>query len=146
MNTSLETEQTIHPMSKKKTKKIKRKKWIQFLGFILVWALLISGGLYGSKMYVEHLKEQILADLSTQMEEKLSDVQVDVAEQIDEVEINILSDIETLQEQITSFNQLLNFAKDSTNDQTDNSNQLYSQLVELQEQLSQLQKELDLIK
>ncbi|NDI35857.1 hypothetical protein [Chengkuizengella sediminis] len=127
-------------------KKKKRNKWISFIAFIMFWSLLISGGVFGSKMYIEHLKQQIVTDLSNQMKDQLSNVQTDVEGQINDMESNILIDIESLQEQINSFNELLNFTKDSTNDQTDNSNQLYSQLLQLGDRLNELQQELDLIK
>ncbi|MFS1511670.1 hypothetical protein VQL36_04430 [Chengkuizengella sp. SCS-71B] len=127
-------------------KKKKRNKWLSIISYFLLWAFLISSGIFGSKIYIEHLKQQIVSDLSNQMENQLSNVQSDVNEQISVMESNILIDIEALQEQINSFNELLSFTKDSTNDQTDNSNQLYSQLLQLKDQLNKLQQELDLIK
>lgn len=110
--------------------------------FLLFWVLMIGLSGYAVYSYTNHLKEQVLNQLSLQSQQQL-----DVLKKDYEAKIAVLSsEVQELQSTVQSFNELLAFTKDITSSNTDNSNKLFTQLSEVRKQLETLKKELDLIK
>lgn len=110
--------------------------------FLLFWIMMIGLGVYAVYSYTNHLKQQVLNELSTQSQQQLTVLKTDY-----EAKIAALTDeVKELQNTVQSFNELLTFTKDNANAKTDNSNKLYTQLNEVSKQLEALKKEMDLIK
>ncbi|AEI45217.1 ABC transporter C-terminal domain-containing protein [Paenibacillus mucilaginosus] len=120
-----------------------RRKRRTYLVLLLFWLLLVGGGAFGAKLYTDHLRRQIAADIAAQTDARLIQVQQQYESQIAGLRESLGGDIAKLQEKIDSVNELLAFTKDSASSKTDNSNQLYTQLSELQKKLEALQKQLD---
>ncbi|AIQ73305.1 MULTISPECIES: hypothetical protein [Paenibacillus] len=110
--------------------------------FLLFWIMMIGLGVYAVYSYTNHLKQQVLTELSTQSQQQLTVLKTDY-----EAKIAVLSEeVKELQNTVQSFNELLTFTKDNASAKTDNSNKLYTQLSEVSKQLEALKKEMDLIK
>lgn len=110
--------------------------------FLLFWIVMIGLGVYAVYSYTNHLKQQVLTELSTQSQQQLTVLKTDY-----ESKIAVLSEeVKALQNTVQSFNELLTFTKDNANAKTDNSNKLYTQLNEVNKQLEALKKQMDLIK
>ncbi|WP_426449032.1 hypothetical protein ACP26L_30020 [Paenibacillus sp. S-38] len=121
----------------------RKRKRRTYLVLFLFWLLLAGGGAFGAKLYTDHLRQQIAADIAAQTDARLTQVQQEYEGQIAGLRESLGSDIAKLQAKIDSVNELLAFTKDSASSKTDNSNQLYTQLSELQKKLEALQKQLD---
>ncbi|WP_127581463.1 hypothetical protein [Paenibacillus koleovorans] len=121
-----------------------RKK--SYILFFLTWLLLIATGVLGAFWYTQQLKTQLAADLSLQTQQQLQELQADYQKQLDALKAGMTSDMSKLQAKVDSFNELLAFSKDSANNKTDNSNQLYTQLQEVRKQLDELKKNLDVLR
>jgi peptidoglycan hydrolase CwlO-like protein len=125
------------------TAKSKRKTYLLlFVG----WFVLIAIGIAGAKLYTDHLKQQIAADIASQTQQQLEGIQADYQKQVSELKTDMTSSMTKLQTKVDSLNQLLAFTKDSANSKTDNSNQLYTQLAEVKKKLDELQKNLEVLK
>ena len=110
--------------------------------FLLFWIVMIGIGVYAVYSYTNHLKQQVLSELSNQSQQQLTVLKTDY-----ESKIAVLTEeVKELQNTVQSFNELLTFTKDNASAKTDNSNKLYTQLSELSKQLESLKKEMDLIK
>ncbi|MBY3622545.1 hypothetical protein HGO21_23785 [Acinetobacter sp. CUI P1] len=110
--------------------------------FLLFWIVMIGIGVYAVYSYTNHLKQQVLSELSTQSQQQLTVLKTDY-----ESKIAVLTEeVKELQNTVQSFNELLTFTKDNASAKTDNSNKLYTQLSEVNKQLEALKKEMDLIK
>ncbi|MFF2912874.1 hypothetical protein [Paenibacillus sp. NPDC057934] len=110
--------------------------------FLLFWVVLIGIGVYAVYSYTNHLKQQVLSQLSAQSQQQLTVLKTDY-----EARISALSDeVKELQSTVQTFNELLTFTKDNASAKTDNSNKLYTQLSEVRKQLDALKKEMDLLK
>ncbi|MDT3425084.1 TolA-binding protein [Paenibacillus forsythiae] len=110
--------------------------------FLLFWLVVIAACGFAVYSYTNHLKDQMLKQLSAQSQQQLSLLQSDY-----EQKLSVLSkEISELQDKVQSFNELLTFTKDNASTKTDNSNKLYTQLSEVRKQLDALQKEMDLLK
>jgi hypothetical protein len=110
--------------------------------FLLFWIMMIGLSVYAVYSYTNHLKQQVLSELSTQSQQQLTVLKTDY-----ESKITALSEeVRELQNTVQSFNELLTFTKDNASAKTDNSNKLYTQLSEVSKQLEALKKEMDLIK
>lgn len=110
--------------------------------FLLFWIVMIGVGVYAVYSYTNHLKQQVLSELSIQSQQQLNVLKTDY-----EAKIALLTDeVKSLQNTVQSFNELLTFTKDNASAKTDNSNKLYTQLNEVSKQLEALKKEMDLIK
>jgi len=110
--------------------------------FLLFWVLLIGLSVYAVYSYTNHLKDQVLNQLSQQSQQQLATLKSDY-----EGKIAVLSaEVQELQSTVQSFNELLTFTKDNASEKTDNSNKLYTQLSEVRKQLEALKKEMDLLK
>ncbi|WP_025690635.1 hypothetical protein [Paenibacillus zanthoxyli] len=110
--------------------------------FLLFWLAVIAACGFTVYSYMNHLKDQMLRQLSAQNQQQLSLLQSDY-----EKKLSVLSkEISELQDKVQSFNELLTFTKDNASTKTDNSNKLYTQLSEVRKQLDALQKEMDLLK
>lgn len=110
--------------------------------FLLFWVMMIGLGGYAVFSYTNHLKMQVLNDLSTQSQQQLNILKTDY-----ESKMAVLSEeVKELQSTVQSFNELLTFTKDNASAKTDNSNKLYTQLSEVNKQLAALKKEMDLLK
>ncbi|MCZ8519290.1 MULTISPECIES: ABC transporter C-terminal domain-containing protein [Paenibacillus] len=120
-----------------------RKKRRTYLALFLFWLLLVGGGAFGAKLYTDHLRAQIASDIAAQTDERLKAVQQGYESQISQLKDTLTGDMAKLQTKIDSVNELLAFTKDSASTKTDNSNQLYTQLSDLQKKLEELQKQLD---
>ncbi|MFK7697664.1 hypothetical protein [Paenibacillus sp. HJGM_3] len=120
----------------------RRKSYILFF---TSWLLLIATGILGTVWYTQYIKQQIAADLSTQTQAHLQTLQADYQKQLDALKESMTSDMSKLQAKVDSFNELLAFSKDSANNKTDNSNQLYTQLQEVKKKLDELKKNLDVL-
>ncbi|AIQ34682.1 MULTISPECIES: hypothetical protein [unclassified Paenibacillus] len=110
--------------------------------FLLFWIVMIGIGVYAVYSYTNHLKQQVLSELSTQSQQQLTVLKTDY-----ESKIAVLTEeVKELQNTVQSFNELLTFTKDNASAKTDNSNKLYTQLNEVNKQLEALKKQMDLIK
>ncbi|AIQ22863.1 hypothetical protein NYE25_29265 [Paenibacillus sp. FSL E2-8871] len=110
--------------------------------FLLFWIVMIGIGVYAVYSYTNHLKQQVLSELSNQSQQQLTVLKTDY-----ESKIAVLTEeVKELQNTVQSFNELLTFTKDNASAKTDNSNKLYTQLSEVSKQLEALKKEMDLIK
>ncbi|MFE4710447.1 hypothetical protein ACFRAM_06180 [Paenibacillus sp. NPDC056722] len=110
--------------------------------FLLFWVVMIGIGVYAVYSYTNHLKQQVLSQLSAQSQQQLTVLKTDY-----EARIAALSDeVKELQSTVQTFNELLTFTKDNASAKTDNSNKLYTQLSEVRKQLDALKKEMDLLK
>jgi esterase/lipase len=130
----------------KKRKQNKERGILRAVLFLVLWLLLISGGIYGTMLYLEQIKLDITRDIQQQTEQQLTLIHEDYTKQITALDTELKAEITQLQEQVQTFNELLTFANDSAKDETDNSNQLYTQLEEVKKQLKQLEKNLDVLK
>jgi nitrate reductase NapE component len=124
------------PRSKKKT----------YLYLFMGWFALIAMGVVGAKLYTDHLKQQIAADIANQTEQQLQTIQADYQKQVADLKTDVTANMTTLQTKVDALNQLLAFTKDSANSKQDNSNQLYTQLAEVKKKLDELQKNLEVLK
>ncbi|MNH90493.1 hypothetical protein D3C73_430340 [compost metagenome] len=122
--------------------KVRRKT---YLFLFMSWVLLITGGIYGAKLYTENLQQQIANDIASQTQVQLKVIQDDYSKQVTELKDKVSSDMIKLQSKVDSLNQLLAFTKDSANSKTDNSNLLYTQLAEVKLKLEELQKNLEVL-
>jgi septation ring formation regulator EzrA len=145
MNTPIESAASLQPVartSKASQTKVKRKTYIiLFTG----WFMLIAAALYGAKLYTDYLSHQIAAQISRQTEQQLQTVQEDYQKQLAQLKDSVSGDLSKMQGKIDSINELLAFTKDSANNKTDNSNQLYTQLDEVKKKLDDLKKNLDVL-
>lgn len=144
MNTPYESASANRAVSR--SKKIKTKKHFSFIWFFLAWILLISGGVVGAYYYTEQIKEQITLDIYSQTQQQLNQVKNDYEQHIHELDRSITENISFLQAKVDALTELLVFTRDSATDQTDHSNQLYTQLAEVKKQLDELKKNLDVLK
>jgi len=110
---------------------------------LLVWAALVASGMWGAKLYTDHLRAQIAADIARQTEAQLAAVKAQYEAELAQLKESIGADMTQMQTKIDSVGELLAFTKDSANEKTDNSNQLYTQLAEVKKQLDELKKDLD---
>ncbi len=140
MNPELQPEAPLQRRNKKERGTMKA------LIFLFIWLLLISGGIYGGKVYMENVKQEITTDVQRQTQAELTKVQAHYAEQIQQLETELKAELDKLQSQVQTFNELLTFANDSAKDETDNSNQLYTQLEAVKKQLNQLEENLEVLK
>ncbi|GIQ70729.1 hypothetical protein DUZ99_06940 [Xylanibacillus composti] len=122
-----------------------RRRWALLLTIVL-WLALIGGGAYGGHTYMNNLKEQWTAELNAQTAVQLEAVREQYESQINVLRQDLTVQIEQVDKQVNALNELLAFAKDTTDSDTDNSNQLYTQLHELKAQLERLEKNLDVLK
>lgn len=109
----------------------------------IAWAALVAGGMWGAKMYTDHLRTQIASDIAKQTGEQLAAVKAQYEAELAQLKESIGADMTQMQTKIDSVGELLAFTKDSANEKTDNSNQLYTQLAEVKKQLDDLKKDLD---
>lgn len=128
-----------------RTSKPVNKKRRTYLFLLMGWTLLIAAGALGAKLYTDHLRQQIAAEIAAQTEQQLQAVQEDYQKQIAQLKDSVSGDLTKMQGKIDSLNELLAFTKDSANSKTDNSNQLYTQLAEVKKKLDDLKKNLDVL-
>lgn len=143
MNTPIEPAVYEQPMVRS-GKPLKGRKKI-YLFLFMGWTLLIALGALGAKLYTDHLRQQIAAEIAQQTELQLQAVQEDYQKQIAQLKESVSGDLSKMQGKIDSLNELLAFTKDSANSKTDNSNQLYTQLNEVKKKLDELKKNLDVL-
>ncbi|WP_240941239.1 DUF4407 domain-containing protein [Paenibacillus sp. HB172176] len=124
----------------------RKRSALALTSFILAWFILIGGGIYGAKVYTEHIQEQITSDVEQQTAAQITQMQQAYDTRIDDVESGYKAEIAALNSKIDALNELLNFTKDNADDKTDNSNKLYTQLNEVKKQLDELKKGLDVLK
>ncbi|GGF73772.1 hypothetical protein GCM10010912_18740 [Paenibacillus albidus] len=110
--------------------------------FLLFWMIVIGIGVYAVYSYTNHLKQQVLSELSTQSQQQLTVLKTDYEARI----ATLSEEVKALQNTVQTFNELLTFTKDNQSAKTDNSNKLYTQLSEVRKQLDALKKEMDLLK
>lgn len=110
--------------------------------FLLFWIIMIGAGVYAVYSYTNHLKQQVLNELSAQSQQQLAVLKTDYESKI----AALSEEVKALQSSVQTFNELLTFTKDNASAKTDNSNKLYTQLSEVRKQLDALKKEMDLLK
>lgn len=113
---------------------------------LLLWALLIGGGVYGTHWYTNALKEQMTADIERQTALQITAMQAQYEARIAALEADMAAEITGVEGKVDALNELLTFTKDNANSKTDNSNQLYTQINEVKKKLDELQKSLDVLK
>lgn len=114
--------------------------------FLILWVVLIAGGVYGSIRYTQSLKADMTAEIETQTAQQIAAMQADYVKRIETLEADTSAEIAVLQGKVDALNELLTFTKDNANSKTDNSNQLYTQINEVKKKLNELQKSLDVLK
>ncbi|MBP1154433.1 MULTISPECIES: hypothetical protein [unclassified Paenibacillus] len=140
MNTPIEP--TAHQTAQRPGRANQTKKKVYILLF-LAWATLVGAGAWGAKVYTDHLKMQMTAEIAKQTSEQLAVIQSQYQQEIAGLKESMTTDMAKLQTKIDSVNELLAFTKDSASSRTDNSNQLYTQLSEVRQKLDDLKKQLD---
>lgn len=127
-------------------KAAKPKKKHTYKILFLIWVFLIACGVWGTKIYSDHLRDQIAERITTETKAQLDMIQKDYQAQVSDLKTTVQSDMASLQAKVDALNELLAFTKDSANSKTDNSNQLYTQLNEVKKKLEELEKNLDVLK
>jgi peptidoglycan hydrolase CwlO-like protein len=127
-------------------KAVKPKKKHTYTFLLLFWVFLIACGVWGTKVYSDHLRNQIADRITLQTKEQLELIQKDYQAQVSDLKITVQSDMTKLQAKVDALTELLAFTKDSANSKTDNSNQLYTQLNDVKKKLEELEKNLDVLK
>ncbi|MDF2964153.1 MAG: hypothetical protein K0S39_5888 [Paenibacillus sp.] len=145
MNTPIEPADSQQPMARTGKPNKAKGRGRTYLFLFMGWTLLIAAGVLGAKMYTDHLRQQIAQEIAKQTEQQLQTVQEDYQKQIAQLKDNVSGDLAKMQTKIDSLNELLAFTKDSANNKTDNSNQLYTQLSEVKKKLDDLKKNLDVL-
>lgn len=137
--------EAVQPAYKKTGRTAKPKKHT-YKVLLAAWAVLIASGVWGTKLYSDHLRNKIASQIAEQNKEQLNAVQKEYESQVSELKASMESDMAKLQTKVDSLTEVLAFVKDSANSKTDNSNQLYTQLAEVKKKLDELQKNLDVLK
>lgn len=127
-------------------KRARSRKTRTIIAFAAIWLLLASGGLTGAVYYVEQLKVQWTQEISEQTAVQIAESEARNRAELQRFEKEAEAELAKLGEQVQAINELLTFIKDHSSDKSDNSNQLYTQLSEIQAQLNQLKKNLDVLK
>lgn len=141
------SKESAQPITEKRQQRIKkRNRRLLILNFIMLWMLLITGGLYGAHMYMNKLEDRLTAGIRVETEQKLSELQNSYENRLKELDGNYQQQISELGGQINELNELLTFVKDNSSDKNDDNNQLYSQIKEIKAQLQKLQKSMELLK
>ncbi|WP_166242051.1 hypothetical protein [Paenibacillus turpanensis] len=122
-----------------------RAKKRSYKGFLVAWVLLIAAGFTTAYYYTDYVKRQLQNEISRQTAIQLEAVQQQYTLQLEQTQAAFTAEIAKMQEKINALNDLLAFAKDNANANTDNSNQLYTQLQELKNQLNALQKQMEML-
>lgn len=117
-----------------------------FTAFVIVWIVLIAGGVTGAKLYSDRIQQQVAADLERQTASQIAAMQQQYDDRLSKLEATYKEELATLETKVDSLNELLTFTKDNADVKTDNSNKLYTQLNEVKKQLNELQKSLDVLK
>ncbi|BBI35371.1 hypothetical protein [Cohnella abietis] len=124
----------------------RKKRGGSFFFYAIVWLILISCGVFGAKLYSDHIQQQVSSDLEKQTASQLSAMQRDYDVRLTKLEDGYKEQLSQMDGKIQALNELLTFTKDNADSKTDNSNKLYSQLAEVKKQLSELKKSLDVLK
>ncbi|CAG7650421.1 hypothetical protein PAESOLCIP111_06075 [Paenibacillus solanacearum] len=140
MSTSLQPASAPAAVRSAKPKKSNARAYVLMF---FIWAVLIGLGLWGGKLYTDHIRMQITQDIAKQTGDQLAVIQQEYERQVSELRTSLTADMAQMQAKIDSVNELLAFTKDSANSKTDNSNQLYTQLAEVKKKLDELKKNLD---
>lgn len=114
--------------------------------FIVIWLLLVAGGMAAAVWYAGELRARITDDIDRQTAAQIAAVQQEVEMRMDELKQSFNAELDAVAAKVDALNELLTFAKDNVTADTDNSNLLYTQIREVKEQLEQLQKQLDVLK
>lgn len=139
--------QSSQPVSEKRQQRTKKQRTkLIILNFIMLWLLLIVGGLYGAYTYMNKMEERLTTQMRQETEQKLKELDSSYETRINELDSSYQEKVAALGEQIDELNQLLTFVKDNSSDKNDDSNQLYSQINEIKSQLQKLQKSMELLK
>lgn len=109
---------------------------------LITWIVLIILGATATVLYSNYMKKSMLEQLNLQMTQEINTMKKDNAAKIE----LLTAQVTELEGKVQTFNELLTFTKDNSNDKTDNSNKLYSQLNDVKKQLSKLQAQMDLLK
>ncbi|KQO18144.1 hypothetical protein [Paenibacillus sp. Leaf72] len=117
-----------------------------FFVFVIVWIILISGGIMGAKWYSDKIQRDVAADLERQTSAQIAAMQQDYTQRMDKLEASYKEELAQLDAKVDALNELLTFTKDNADSKTDNSNKLYTQLNEVKKKLNELQKNLDVLK
>lgn len=141
---SMQMEPASPPMAVRSGKtKTRKGRGRAYIALFILWAVLIGLGVWGAKLYTDHLRQQITADIAAQTNAQLAVIQQNYEKQVGELKESIAGDMTKMQTKIDAVNELLAFTKDSANSKTDNSNQLYTQLADVKKKLDELKKNLD---
>ncbi|MBP1972532.1 hypothetical protein [Cohnella thailandensis] len=116
------------------------------LPFLLLWIVLIGGGVAGTYWYTDHMKQQIESELQLQTAKQIAAMQQDYRNRLDELKASYEEEMAKMSSKVDALNELLTFNQDNVNDKTDNSNKLYTQISELKKQMDELKKNLDVLK
>lgn len=127
-----------------KTAQPKKKHTYKIL--FAAWVFLIACGVWGTKIYSDHLRAQISNQIASDTRVQLETIQKDYQAQVSDLKTSVQSDLSKLQSKMDSLTELLAFAKDSANSNTDSSNQLYTQLSDVKKKLDELEQNLDVLK
>lgn len=109
---------------------------------LITWIGLIILGATVTVLYSNYMKKSMLEQLNFQMTQEINTMKQDYATKIE----LLTAQVTELEGKVQTFNELLTFTKDNSNDKTDNSNKLYSQLNDVKKQLAKLQAQMDLLK
>lgn len=142
---SMSLEVTDQPFARA-SKAVRPRKKHGYKMLIAAWVFLIACGVVSAKLYSDYMRRQIASQIAEQTKQQLDAIAADYQTQVNELKTSMASDMSKLQTKVDSLSELLAFAKDSANNKTDNSNQLYTQLADVKKKLDELQKNLDVLK
>lgn len=132
------------PFVRSKSAQPKKKHTYKVL--FSAWVFLIACGVWGTKIYSDHLRSQIADKINADTKAQLEIIQKDYQAQVSDLKTTVEGNMSQLQAKVDSLNELLAFTKDSANSKTDSSNQLYTQLSDVKKKLDELQQNLDVLK
>lgn len=124
----------------------KKRNASAIIMFVLLWILLISGGVAGAKWYSDSIQNEVSARLEAQTAAQIAQMQQHYDARMTQLETDYKAQLAQMESKIESLNELLTFTKDNADTKTDNSNKLYTQLAEVKKQLAELKKSLDVLK
>lgn len=134
------------PIESNRQSSSRKRNPAMVLVFVLLWLVLIAGGVTGAKLYSDRIQNEVAKNLEAQTASQISLMQREYDARMTKLEEDYKAQLALMEGKIQSLNELLEFTKDNADTKTDNSNKLYSQLADVKKQLTELKKSLDVLK
>lgn len=134
------------PAENRKERTRKKRQRIIITNAVMLWLLLIMGGLYGAYMYMNHIEQKLSTQIEQKTEVRIQEMQTTYDKKLATLDEEYSAQMQELNSQISSLNELLTFVKDNASSENSDSNKLYTQINEIKTQLQKLQKSMELLK